>query len=82
MTDGGWNKTDAPNEGDIVRVLVSDNGGLYVIPFPVVFRSDSWFNSATGEEQDEEVFIEGWRPYSAALPQAAARPDDAAARSE
>ena len=60
-----WNKTEAPEEGAIVRVLVSDDGGEYVIPFPVVFREDSWFNSATGEELADELFVEGWRPWAA-----------------
>jgi hypothetical protein len=35
-------------------------GGQYEIPFPVVFRDDSWWNARTGEELD--AFIAGWRP--------------------
>ena len=41
-------------------VLASDNRGQYEIPFPVVFRDDSWWNAHTGEELD--TFIAGWRP--------------------
>ena len=37
-----------------------DNIGQYVIPFPVVFRDDSWWNARTGQELD--AFIAGWRP--------------------
>src|ERR1019366_1010506 len=37
-----------------------DDRGQYVIPFPVVFRDDSWWNAHTGEERD--TFIAGWRP--------------------
>jgi hypothetical protein len=63
-----WNNTEAPEEGAIVRVLVSDEGGEYVIPFQVVFRADSWFNAATGEELAEEIFIEGWMMWDAKPP--------------
>jgi len=33
--------------------------GQYEIPFPVVFRDDSWWNLRTGEELD--TFVAGWR---------------------
>ena len=33
-------------------VLASDNRGQYEIPFPVVFRDDSWRDAHTGEELD------------------------------
>jgi hypothetical protein len=49
-----------PEEGEIVYVLAADNIGQYEIPFPVVFRDDSWWNLRTGEELD--AFIAGWRP--------------------
>jgi hypothetical protein len=50
----------AAQEGAIVYVLAVDNRGQYVIPFPVVFRDDSWWNARTGEKLD--TFIAGWRP--------------------
>jgi hypothetical protein len=50
----------APEEGATVYVLAADNRGQYVIPFPVVFRDDSWWNARTGEELD--AFVAGWRP--------------------
>ncbi len=56
-----WNNTEAPEDGAVVRVLVSDQSGEYVIPFPVLFRADAWFNAATGEELAEEIFVEGWK---------------------
>ncbi len=67
MNGVSWNNTEAPDEGAIVRVLVSDEAGAYVIPFPVVFQADRWFNSATGEELAEDVFVEGWQPYAKTL---------------
>jgi len=47
-------------EGAIVYVLAADDTGQYEIPFPVVFRDDSWWNARTGQELD--TFIAGWRP--------------------
>ena len=41
--------TTAPEEGAIVYVLAKDDRGQYVIPFPVVFRDDSWWNAHTGK---------------------------------
>ena len=38
-----WNSTTTPEEGTIVYVLAADNIGQYEIPFPVVFRDDSWW---------------------------------------
>jgi hypothetical protein len=60
MPETEWNSTTAPEEGAIVYVLAADNRGQYLIPFPVVFRDDSWWNARTGEELD--TFIVGWRP--------------------
>jgi hypothetical protein len=60
MARSEWNSITVPEEGEIVYVLAADNIGQYVIPFPVVFRDDSWWNAQTGEELD--TFIVGWRP--------------------
>ncbi len=60
MPEVKWNSTTAPEEGATVYVLALDNIGKYEIPFPVVFRNDSWWNACTGEELD--TFIAGWRP--------------------
>ena len=54
-----WNSTATPEEGAIVYVLASDNRGRYLIPFPVVFRDDRWWNARTGDELDTSVV--GWR---------------------
>jgi hypothetical protein len=59
MPEAEWNSTSPPEEGAIVRVLALDDRGQYLIPFPVVFRDDSWWNAHTGEELD--TFIAGWR---------------------
>jgi hypothetical protein len=58
--DGEWNDTEAPAEGQLVSVRARDQGGFYVIPFPVQFRNDGWFNPKTGEELD--CYIAGWKP--------------------
>jgi hypothetical protein len=60
MAETEWNSTTAPEEGAVIYVLARDNVGQYVIPFPVVFRDDNWWNPHTGEELD--AFIAGWRP--------------------
>jgi hypothetical protein len=60
MPNSEWNSTTAPEEGAIVYVLALDKIGQYEIPFPVVFRDDSWWNAHTGKELD--TFIAGWRP--------------------
>jgi hypothetical protein len=60
MAEMEWNSTTAPEEGAMVFVLAVDDRGQYAIPFPVVFRDDSWWNARTGEELD--TFIAGWRP--------------------
>jgi hypothetical protein len=60
MPETEWNSTTTPEEGATVYVLALDNIGQYVIPFPVVFRDDSWWNARTGEELD--TFIAGWHP--------------------
>ena len=75
-SESQWNNTAAPEDGAIVRVLVSDDGGQYVIPFPVLFRADSWFNAASGEELAEEIFVEGWAPWDAPTPTAVPRPPE------
>jgi hypothetical protein len=59
MSEAEWNSTAPPEEGAIVYVLAADDSGQYMIPFPVVFRDDSWWNAHTGEELD--TFIAGWR---------------------
>lgn len=59
MDETNWNSTTTPDEGSVVYVLAVDNRGRYLIPFPVVFRDNSWWNARTGEELD--AFIVGWR---------------------
>ena len=56
---GYWESDDVPAEGETVVVLASDDRGPYVLPFPVRFADDRWWNADTGEEL--EVYIEGWR---------------------
>ena len=46
MPETEWNSTTTPEEGAIVYVLAADDRGQYVIPFPVVFRDDSWWTLA------------------------------------
>ena len=60
MPETEWNRPTTSEEGAIVFVLAVDDWGQYVIPFPVVFRDDSWWNARTREEVD--AFIAGWRP--------------------
>ena len=60
MPEPEWNSTTTPEEGATVYVLALDNIGQYEIPFPVVFRNDSWWNARTGEELD--AFTAGCRP--------------------
>ncbi len=60
-----WNSTTAPEEGAVVQVLAADNRGQYLIPFPVIFRDDTWWNAGTGEQLD--TFIVGWRPATTKL---------------
>jgi hypothetical protein len=55
----GWNSTASPEEDAIVDVLAQDSRGQYLIPFPVIFRDNRWWNVRTGEELD--AFIAGWR---------------------
>ena len=45
-----WNSTTTPEEGAIVYVLAADNRGQYAIPFPVVFRDDSWWNAQSNDD--------------------------------
>ena len=49
MPETEWNSTTTPEEGATVYVLAADNWGQYEIPFPVVFRDDSWWNARTGK---------------------------------
>jgi hypothetical protein len=56
-----WIDTRAPVEGQIVLVRVQDTRGFYILPFPVEFRDDDWWNARTGEELD--CFIAGWTPW-------------------
>jgi hypothetical protein len=65
MPESEWNSTTAPEEGAVVQVLAADNRGQYLIPFPVIFRDDTWWNASTGEELD--TFIVGWRPATTKL---------------
>jgi hypothetical protein len=60
MLEVGWNSTTPPEDGAVVCVLAVDKRGRYVIPFPVLFRDDRWWNAHTGEELD--AFIAAWRP--------------------
>ena len=44
-----------------------------LVPFPVIFRDDTWWNACTGEELD--TFIVAWRPATANLPSTSNNPD-------
>jgi hypothetical protein len=55
-----WNSTDPPENNVIVYVLAEDQRGQYEVPFPVVFRDDSWWNASTGDELD--AYVAAWRP--------------------
>lgn len=55
-----WNNNEPPMNNAIVQVLAEDQRGQYEVPFPVVFRDDSWWNAHTGEELD--AYIAAWRP--------------------
>jgi hypothetical protein len=54
----GWNNVEAPEVCAIVRVIVSDDRGEYVLPFAVVFRDDDWFNASTREKLSHAVHVE------------------------
>ncbi len=56
-----WNSVTVPRDGAIVYVLAMDDKGKYEVPFPVLFKNDSWLNASTREEV--EVFIAAWRPH-------------------
>jgi hypothetical protein len=60
MLAGEWNSAATPHEGAIVEVLAADSLGQYVIPFPVLFRDDTWWNAGTGALLDATIV--GWRP--------------------
>jgi hypothetical protein len=57
--EDGWNSTDVPDEGQIVRIRAQDRRGFYGLPFAVEFRDDDWFNAATGEPLD--CYVAGWK---------------------
>ena len=59
MPEAEWNSTSLPQKGEIVRVLAKDIHGQYVIPFPVVFRNDTWWNASTGALLEADIL--GWR---------------------
>jgi hypothetical protein len=61
IADDEWIDTETPAEGLRVAVRAQDHRGLYVLPFPVEFRDDSWFNPQTGDELD--CFVAGWRRF-------------------
>jgi hypothetical protein len=63
MSETEWNSTTLPREGELVRVLAHDVHGHYVIPFPVVFRNDTWWNASTGALLEAQIM--GWRPMTA-----------------
>ena len=42
-----WNDTDAPEQGQIVQVRSKNHRGFYIVPFPVEFRDDEWWNVRT-----------------------------------
>ena len=46
-----WIDSRAPVEGQIVHVRVRDTRGFYVLPFPVEFRDDDWWNARTGSSR-------------------------------
>jgi hypothetical protein len=60
IDEAGWNETDAPAEGQIVQVRAQNGFGFYVLPFPVEFRDDEWWNAHTGHKLD--CYVAGWRP--------------------
>ncbi len=55
-----WNSHTVPQDGETVYVLATDDKGEYEVPFPVLFKEDSWLNASTYEEL--EVFVAAWRP--------------------
>ncbi len=61
MTTQAWNSQTVPQDGAIVYVLAMDDKGKYELPFPVLFKNDSWLNASTREEIG--VFIAAWRPH-------------------
>ncbi len=73
MPEAEWNSKTVPEEGSIVHVLAADSRGQYLVPFPVIFRDDTWWNACTGEELD--TFIVAWRPATANLPSTSNNPD-------
>jgi hypothetical protein len=75
MSETEWNSTTLPRDGELVRVLAHDVRGHYVIPFPVVFRNDTWWNAGSGALLDAQII--GWRPQNVApaLPQSFPQPN-------
>ncbi|MGC1862630.1 MAG: hypothetical protein WA733_16325 [Methylocystis sp.] len=60
--DSNWIDTDAPAEGQIVQVRSKNHHGFYIVPFPVEFRDDEWWNVHTGQKLD--CFVAAWRPLN------------------
>lgn len=59
MPETEWNNSAPPEEGALVYVLAADKRGQYIIPFPVLFRDDSWWNARTGQKLNTRIV--GWR---------------------
>ena len=62
ITESDWIDTDAPAEGQIVQVRSKNHHGFYIVPFPVEFRDDEWWNMHTGQKLD--CFVAAWRPLN------------------
>lgn len=75
MSETKWNSSTPPKEGDVVRVLAQDRYGEYLIPFPVAFRDNAWWNPGTGEQLTAEIV--GWRPMTTSAAPTAANPSSA-----
>jgi hypothetical protein len=62
LNDSDWIDTaaHAPVEGQIVQVRSKNHHGFYIVPFPVEFRDDEWWNVDTGQKLD--CFVAAWRP--------------------
>ena len=62
--DSDWIDTaaHAPVEGQIVQVRSKNHHGFYIVPFPVEFRDDEWWNMHTGQKLD--CFVAAWRPLN------------------
>ena len=56
-----WIDTHVPEESQVVRAQARDDGGFYIVQFPVVFRDDAWWNAETGQRL--HCLIAGWLPW-------------------